>query len=70
MKNNQTSAINMKPLIPLEMIWNPKHDIDTYELALCIPYINGAYYPNEVNQLLNHFRHFDITNNNKKQPND
>jgi len=52
-------------VLPLEMIWEPKEDITTYELALCLPYFHGALRtPDQVDQTLPHFRHFKIINHN------
>ena len=52
---------------PLQMIWNPKEDITTYELAICLTYIFRPYsvMPNEVDLSHPHFRHFDIINPNQ-----
>ena len=36
--NNQILTNNIQILLPLEMIWQPKEDITTYELAMCLPY--------------------------------
>lgn len=47
---------------PTEMIWKPKEDITSYELALCMPYIildYGVTY-DRIDESLPHFRHFDI----------
>lgn len=56
-----------KLLIPLQMEWQPKEDITTYELAMCIPYFfrSCGVMPYEVNTELLHFRHFKITDPNK-----
>ena len=53
---------------PLEMIWEPKEDITTYELAKCLPYLlryHGVM-PYEVDKSLPHFRHFNIIDHNVK----
>lgn len=44
------------------MVWNPKEDITTYELALCIPFIErrGNIYEYEIDNTKSFFRHFDI----------
>ena len=59
-----TSTIRIT--LPLEMIWQPKEDITTYELAMCLPYFIRHYgvMPYEVDKSLTHFRHFKITDHN------
>ena len=55
----------LKIMLPLEMIWEPKEDITTYELAMCTPYLfryNIMSY--EVDSTLPHFRHFKIIDHN------
>jgi len=55
-------------ILPLEMIWEPKEDITTYELAKCLPYLlryHGVM-PYEVDKSLPHFRHFNIIDYNVK----
>jgi hypothetical protein len=61
---NNTSTL----VQPLEMIWQPKEDITTYELAKCLPYLLRQYttMPYEINKLENHFRHFLIIDHNDK----
>ncbi len=56
-----------KVTIPLEMEWQPKEDITTYELAMCLPYFFRSHgvMPYEVDMELKHFRHFKITDHNK-----
>jgi len=65
--NNQILTNNIQILLPLEMIWQPKEDITTYELAMCLPYFfrDHGVMPYEVDQSLPHFRHFKIINHNK-----
>lgn len=55
-----------KVITPLEMIWQPKEDITTYELAMCIPYLVRSYsiMPYEIDKSLPHFRHFVIIDHN------
>ena len=51
--------------IPLEMIWQPKEDITTYELALCLQYLFRInVMPYELNINAKHLRHFNITDHN------
>lgn len=55
--------------LPLEIEWNPKEDITTYELALCLPILMSihpimGWMIGDLNQP--HLRHFNITNPNKK----
>ena len=56
-----------KMLMPLQMEWQPKEDITTYELAMCLPYFlkHSGVMPYEVDTALPHFRHFKITDHNK-----
>jgi len=57
-----------KLIMPLQMEWQPKEDISTYELAMCLPYFfryHGVM-PYEVDKSLPHFRHFKITDHNVK----
>lgn len=63
------SQQNYKLTIPLEMEWQPKEDITTYELALCMQYLvrHRAVMPYEVDMELTHFRHFKITDHNTKE---
>tara|TARA_R110002020_G_scaffold421528_1_gene630614 strand:- start:637 stop:876 length:240 start_codon:yes stop_codon:yes gene_type:complete len=55
-----------KTLMPLQMEWQPKEDITTYELALCMQYLvrHNAVMPYEVDTNDKHLRHFKITNHN------
>jgi hypothetical protein len=54
-------------ILPLQMTWQPKEDITTYELAMRLPYFYRPYgvVPYEVDLSLPHFRHFDIVDPNK-----
>jgi len=57
-----------KFILPLEMRWQPKEDITTYELAKCLPYLlryNGTM-PYEIDKTENHFRHFEIIDHNNR----
>ena len=71
MVTGDTITVNLdysfKILMPLEMIWQPKEDITTYELAMCIPYLfrNCGIMPYEVDRSLPHFRHFEIIDHNE-----
>ena len=60
------STSPFKIAMPLEIIWQPKEDITTYELAMCLPYFfrNHGVMPYEVDKSLPHFRHFKITDHN------
>lgn len=55
-----------KILTPLQMEWQPKEDITTYELALCMQYLvrHSAVMPYEVDTNDKHLRHFKITDHN------
>lgn len=62
--NNTTTFLRFKQ--PLIFTWNPKEDITTYELALCLNYINNySIYPDIINKEDKIFRHFDIINPNE-----
>ncbi len=74
-KNNETVQLGTADIsktstfrytLPLEMIWQPKEDITTYELAMCLPYFfrHRGVMPYEVDKSLPHFRHFKITDHN------
>ena len=53
--------------LPLQMEWEPKEDITAYELSMCLPYLLGAnLMPGELDETKSHFRHFKITDHNKK----
>jgi len=58
---------NFKMVLPLQMEWQPKEDITTYELAMCMPYFFRTHgvMPYEVDTALPHFRHFKISDHNK-----
>ena len=59
-KNHETLQL------PLEMRWQPKEDITTYELSLCLPFlVRNNIYHFEIDESLPHFRHFKIINHNK-----
>lgn len=62
------STSTFRVTLPLEMIWQPKEDITTYELALCMPYLvrHTPVMPYEVDTNEKHFRHFKITDHNVK----
>jgi hypothetical protein len=53
----------------LRMTWQPREDITTYELAMCLPYLlsNRFIMPHEVDENLSHFRHFFIVNPNENK---
>ncbi len=54
-------------IMPLIIEWQPKEDITTYELALCMPYLLiNRIMPSQVDLELPHFRHFKITDPNQK----
>ena len=56
-----------KLILPLEMRWQPKEDITTYELAKCLPYLlrHNGIMPYEIDKTENYFRHFDIIDPNR-----
>ena len=58
---------SIKFIIPLEIRWQPKEDITTYELAKCLPFLlrNSGVMPYEIDKSENHFRHFEIIDHNK-----
>ena len=59
-KSNQTSMTFLKPL---QMTWEPKEDITTYELAKCLPFLlrRGGIMPYEINKEDPAMRNFIIT---------
>lgn len=68
-KNSNTILISNDTsiILPLQMIWKPKEDITTYELALCLPYIvrQNDVMPYEIDKSLTYLRHFEIIDHNK-----
>jgi hypothetical protein len=48
--------------MPLRMVWKPKEDITTYELAMCLPYLLRQTFvmPYEIDKTEPHMRHFEI----------
>jgi len=56
----QTSMTFLKPL---QMTWEPKEDITTYELAKCLPFLlrRGSIMPYEINKEDPAMRNFIIT---------
>ena len=60
-------CIRFKITLPLEMRWQPKDDITTYELAKCLPYLlrHNGIMPSEIDKTENHFRHFNIIDHNR-----
>ena len=69
-KSNELYTVldtGFKLIMPLQMEWQPKEDITTYELAMCLPYFFRTHgvMPYEVDMELTHFRHFKITDHNK-----
>jgi len=68
-KSNELYTVlctDSKFLMPLQMEWQPKEDITTYELALCMQYLvrHNAVMPYEVDTNDKHLRHFKITDPN------
>lgn len=55
-----------KILMPLQMKWQPKEDITTYELALCMKYLvrYNTVMPCEIDLNDKYLRHFKITDHN------
>lgn len=62
-----TTGTGTKLIIPLEMRWQPKEDITTYELAKCLPYLFrcNSIMPYEIDKSETHFRHFEIIDHNR-----
>ena len=59
-------VVNSKVVLPVQMKWNPKKDITTYELALCIRYfLAGHVMPHMIDRTEPHFRHFEIIDPNE-----
>lgn len=67
-KSNELNTVlctDYEILKPLQMEWQPKEDITTYELALCLQFLHRQkVMPYEVDKSLPHFRHFKITDPN------
>ena len=55
----------MKTVYPLQLEWEPRVDITAYELAVCLKYFGGTYYPGDLDVTLHHFMNFKITDHNK-----
>lgn len=62
-----TNTGSIKFIHPLEMRWEPKEDITTYELAKCLPYLlrDNSIMPYEIDKSEPHFRHFEIIDHNR-----
>jgi hypothetical protein len=57
-------------ILPLQVSWEPKEDITTYELALCLPFfLRGHIMPYEIDLKIPppFARHFKIVDPNKKK---
>lgn len=53
-------------LLPLEILFKPKEDITTFELAQCIPLIiRRTYMRYEIDPSLPFMRHFEVIDHNK-----
>ena len=65
--NVSSSIFATKFILPLEMRWQPKEDITTYELAKCLPYLirRNSTMPYEIDKTEIHFRHFEIIDHNR-----
>jgi hypothetical protein len=61
------TGADVKFIIPLQMIWQPKDDITTYELAKCLPYLLSRIgtMPYEIDKSKVYFRHFEIIDHNR-----
>jgi hypothetical protein len=59
---NYSTTTTSVLVFPLQMRWEPKPDITTHELALCLPYLLRVYsiMPWEVDKNAPHMRHFEI----------
>lgn len=51
-------------VIPYRLIWKPKEDITTYELAMCLPYFLGKTLTKNDDLSPSYFRHFIIKDRN------
>lgn len=68
MKNaTTTNGSTLTYLLPLDLEWNPKEDITTFELAKCLTLLlrNNAVMPYEVDKSDAYMRHFTITDLNR-----
>ena len=64
--NSSMKEIGSKVVLPVQMKWNPKKDITTYELALCIRYfLVGHVMSHMIDRTEPHFRHFEIIDPNE-----
>ena len=56
-----------KLMVPLEIYWEPKEDITTFELAECMKILLNKYHimPHDIDETKSYMRHFNITNHNK-----
>jgi hypothetical protein len=61
------TGTSMRFVMPLEMRWEPKEDITTYELAKCLPYMigRGSVMPHMIDKTETAYRHFKIIDHNK-----
>lgn len=69
MKVDDLIVINNVPFkAPLMLIWKPKENITTFELAMSFPIMMGYRMIYEDSEELkeSYFRHFEITNPNKR----
>ena len=63
-----------KPLVPINIKWNPKEDITTHELALCLPLVirgslgSISIMPYEIDKSQPYMRHFEIHDPNTDTP--
>ena len=64
---NATTGATFKVAVPLEIYWEPKEDITTFELAECMGILLKRTHimPNEVDETKSYVRHFRIINHNK-----
>ena len=60
-------TLEMKTIQPLIIKWEPKEDITTWELAMCMPYLVNQYpiMPYQIDTNEPFTRHFKIQNPNE-----
>ena len=61
-------ATRMQAIQPLRLSWNPKEDITTYELALCLEFLtfNRFVMPYDFDKDAPYARHFEMYDPNTK----
>jgi len=63
----ENGTVEMKLVKPLIIKWEPKEDITTWELAMCVPYLSNQYpiMPHQIDTNQPFTRHFKIQDPNE-----